>query len=162
MAAVTLTPADLAPFAEIPDAKAEPWIRYVMATAARVAPCITSTDFAHADEAQGILVGIILRWNDQGASAPSVQSRTVARGPFSESETYDSQQKRRGAFWPSEIESLQELCRTSTEQSGAFTVDTVGVVGNVGHAESCALNFGALYCSCGAVLTQNLYPLYEV
>lgn len=31
-----------------------------------------------------------------------------------------------------------------------------------GHAEICALNFKATYCSCGADLTNDQYPLYEL
>lgn len=41
---------------------------------------------------------------------------------------------------------------------GAFAVDTVGC--STSHADICALNFGALYCSCGASLTLA-GPLYE-
>ena len=44
--------------------------------------------------------------------------------------------------------------------SGAFSVDTVGVA-LPQHADICALHFGAMYCSCGAVLALAL-PLYEV
>jgi len=73
--------------------------------------------------------------------------------------TLDTRQQRRGMFWPSEIEQLQDLCKGS-EVSGAFSIDTVPTFGVV-HADICAINFGALYCSCGAVLTQGL-PLYEV
>jgi hypothetical protein len=47
-----------------------------------------------------------------------------------------------------------------TSASGAFAVDTVGFR-NAVHSDICALNFGALYCSCGAVLTNLVYPLYE-
>jgi len=41
---------------------------------------------------------------------------------------------------------------------GAFAIDTAPVVGEI-HNETCALYFGATYCSCGAVLT-GLFPLY--
>ena len=41
---------------------------------------------------------------------------------------------------------------------GAFAIDTAPVVGAI-HNETCALYFGATYCSCGAVLT-GLFPLY--
>jgi len=43
---------------------------------------------------------------------------------------------------------------------GAFTIDTIGAVSV--HSEVCALYFGALYCSCGADLTNYTYPLWEV
>lgn len=46
-----------------------------------------------------------------------------------------------------------------TTAGGAFAVDTVLMAGGAVHADWCSINFGALYCSCGAVLTQNL-PLY--
>lgn len=159
MAAVSLNPDDFAPFAEIPTAKADAMIDDVLALAARVAPCIMSDDFEYDAAAKAILRGIVLRWNEQGNAG--LQSRSVTKGPFSESETYDTRQQRRGAFWPSEIESLQELCR-GAEVSGAFSVDTAGTPGLAGHADICALHFGAQYCSCGAVLTNALYPLYEV
>ena len=41
---------------------------------------------------------------------------------------------------------------------GAFAIDTAPVVGEI-HNDTCALYFGATYCSCGAVLT-GLFPLY--
>lgn len=158
MAAVSLSAEDLTPFADIELTKAQAMIEDVLALAARVAPCITSPDFEYHAAAKAILRGVVLRWNDQGNAGLS--ARTITKGPFAESETYDVRQSRRGAFWPSEIESLQELCR-GEETSGAFSVDTVSSTGQA-HADICALNFGALYCSCGAVLTNLLYPLYEV
>lgn len=39
-------------------------------------------------------------------------------------------------------------------------VETAGVLADY-HAEICSINFKALYCSCGAVLTGS-YPLWEV
>lgn len=152
MAAVYLSVQDLAPFAEIPSAKAEAMIEDALALAARVAPCILQPTFLHDGAARAILRGAILRWHDAGSGA--LQSQQV--GPFGQS--IDSRQQRRGMFWPVEIEQLQALCATG-EQSGAFGIDTVGLTRG-GHADICALNFGALYCSCGYVLTMNL-PLYE-
>lgn len=152
--AVILTPADLAPFANIDPAKAQAMIDDAMALAARVAPCITADDFAFPQAAKAILRGAILRWNDAGTGA--VTQTTV--GPFGQS--IDNRQQRRSLFWPSEITDLESLCVSSSDQSGAFAIDTVGLTSPV-HADICALNFGGLYCSCGAVLT-GLYPLYEV
>lgn len=155
MAAVNLVPADLAPFAEIPSVKALAMIEDAVALAARVAPCITEATFAYEGAAKAILRGAILRWHEAGSGAKVSQSENI--GAYGYSDTFDNRQTRRGMFWPSEIEQLQELCRTSGP-SGAFTVDTspLGVM----HADICALNFGATYCSCGADLT--LYgPLYE-
>jgi hypothetical protein len=44
-----------------------------------------------------------------------------------------------------------------TEPSGAFALDMVGI-GSV-HLPWCSLNFGALYCSCGADIAG--VPIYE-
>lgn len=152
MTAVFITTSDLAPFATIDAVKAQAMIDDAMAIAARVAPCILEVTFAYEAAAKAILRGAVLRWNEAGTGATSTQYA----GPFGQ--TIDTKQQRRGMFWPSEIEQLQELCR-GTEVSGAFSVDTAPGAGVVGHADSCSINFGALYCSCGAVLTQNL-PLY--
>lgn len=152
MAAVVLTPADLAPFAQIDESKALLMIEDALALAARVAPCIVDADFAYAGAAKAVLRGAILRWNDAGSGA--LQSERVDDYQY----TTDNRQTRRGMFWPSEITQLQELCRTSGP-AGAFSVDTVSQLGPA-HADICTLNFGGLYCSCGAVLTMNL-PLYE-
>lgn len=51
-----------------------------------------------------------------------------------------------------------DLLSPSAGSSGAFAVDTAPLPGLI-HADTCSLNFGATYCSCGAVLT-GLYPLY--
>lgn len=153
MAAVSLTPADLAPFATIDEAKAAAMIEDALALAARVAPCITDPTFTHEAAARAVLRAAILRWHEAGTGA--LQQQTV--GPFGQ--TFDTRQTRKSMFWPSEIVQLQDLCRTGEEQSGAFAVDTVGV-GTGGHSDICALNFGGLYCSCGYELTR-LFPLYE-
>lgn len=155
MPAVELTTDDLEPFATIPEAKAQAMIDDALALAARVAPCILTTDFASDAAAKAILRGAVLRWHEAGSGAFQAQQA----GPFGQ--TFDTRQQRKGMFWPSEIEALQDLCR-GDEASGAFSIDAVPALGNIGHADICALNFGALYCSCGAVLTNNLYPLYEV
>lgn len=153
MPAVSLTPADLTPFADdIPEAKALAMIEDAVATAALVAPCILEDDFQYDKAAKAIIRGAILRWNDAGTGAITQE----AAGPFSVS--VDTRQPRRTMFWPSEIQQLQELCKTSTP--GAFSVDTAPGCGT-GHSPICALVFGATYCSCGADLTGS-EPLYEV
>lgn len=152
MTAVTLTLTDLAPFADIEPVKAQAMIDDALAMAERVAPCITTTEFAYPAAAKAILRGAIIRWHDAGSGA--LQSQTA--GPFGQ--VVDTRQPRRGMFWPSEIEQLQDLCKGS-ELSGAFSIDTLPVFSGA-HNDTCAINFGALYCSCGAVLTQAL-PLYE-
>ncbi len=140
MAAVSITVEDLDPFADIDAIKAEAMIVDAMALAARIAPCITETDFAYPEAAKAIIRGAILRWNDAGSGVRTQE--TV--GPFSHS--LDGTQNKRGRFWPSEITDLEKLCRSST--SGAFTVDTAPGFGGI-HAPWCSLNFGATYCSCG-------------
>ena len=151
MPAVSLSVDDLTPFATIPEDKAEAMIADALALAARVAPCITDDTFEYADAAKAILRGAILRWHEAGSGALQAQSS----GPFSQ--TIDTRQQRKGMFWPSEIEQLQDLCKGDVLE-GAFAVDTVGTTALV-HADTCALNFGAVYCSCGAVLTGGV-PLY--
>lgn len=150
MTAVTITTDDLAPFATIDELKALAMIEDAVAMAALVAPCILEDDFAYEAAARAIIRGAILRWNEAGTGA--LQSQTV--GPFGQ--TVDTRQQRRGMFWPSEIEQLQELCKGVTP--GAFSVDTAPT-GVVAHADTCALVYGATYCSCGAILTGYL-PLY--
>jgi len=44
-----------------------------------------------------------------------------------------------------------------TETNGAFAIDMVGV--STIHLPWCSLNFGALYCSCGADIAG--YPIFE-
>jgi hypothetical protein len=116
--AVTMTPEDLAPFANIDDDKALAMIADALALAARVAPCINSEDFAHVTAAKAIIRGAILRWNDTGTGALTQQGA----GPFQVS--IDTRQVRRGMFWPSEINQLQELCRDGDPRGQAFTIDT--------------------------------------
>jgi hypothetical protein len=158
VAAVVMFPQDLAAFAtDIPVAKAEAMIEDALALAARVAPCILEPSFAHDKAAKAILRGAILRWHESGTGALSQEQGSI--DDYSFNRIVDSRQKRGGLFWPSEIEALQDLCRTGEELSGAYTVDTVATQVSV-HADICALRFGGLYCSCGAVLTMDL-PLYE-
>lgn len=50
----------------------------------------------------------------------------------------------------------------SASGSGAFSFRPYGTgLGLSAHQPWCNLAFGALYCSCGADLTDNQYPLYE-
>lgn len=155
MTAVSLVLADLAPFADIEPIKAQAMIDDALAMAERVAPCITTDEFLYAAAAKAILRGSIIRWAEAGSGALSASSTQT--GPFGQQQTVDTRQQRRGMFWPSEIEQLQDLCKGS-QLSGAFSVDTLPMV-SFGHNDTCSINFGALYCSCGAVLTQSL-PLY--
>lgn len=150
MAAVAITPDDLAPFADIEPEKAEAMIADALAMAALHAPCITSEDFEYADAAKAIIRSAILRWNDSGSGAFTQQ----AAGPFSH--TIDNRVRRDGMYTDSELDQLKRLC-TGTD-SGAFDIDTSPSCAVV-HADVCAINFGAEYCSCGAILAG--FPLWE-
>ena len=151
MAAVSLVLSDLAPFADIEPVKAQAMIDDALAMAERVAPCITTAAFLYPAAAKALLRGSIIRWAEAGSGAMS----STTTGPFGA--TVDTRQPRRGMFWPSEIEQLQDLCKGS-QLSGAFSIDTLATV-SLAHNDTCSINFGALYCSCGAVLTQSI-PLY--
>lgn len=51
---------------------------------------------------------------------------------------------------------------TTTSGSGAFSFRPYGSgLGYGAHQPWCSIAFGALYCSCGADLTADTYPLYE-
>ena len=152
--AVWIEPADLAPFADIPQAKAQAMIADALATAKIAAPCIDDEDFAHPDAAKAIIRGAILRWNDAGSGVRTQISDTV--GPFAHAESYQ-QPQRRALFWPSEIDQLKKLCSDSSS-SKSWGYDSAGGMA-ASHADVCSLNFGADYCSCGAVLAGA--PLWE-
>lgn len=156
MAAVSIVPDDLAPFAEIPEAKALAMIADAMALAARVAPCITDADFAYPDAAKAVLRRAVLRWNEAGTGA--LTQETLGSDYSYSTDTRDQRGSRSGLFWPSEIEALQDLCK-GEDTSGAFSIDP-SPASSIVHADICALNFGATYCSCGADLTGG-WPLYE-
>ena len=145
---------DLQSFApDIDLVKAAMMIEDASAMAVLAAPCIgtepTTLSAAQLAALKAILRGAILRWNDSGSGALSAQ----AAGPFGQ--TLDTRQPRRGMFWPSEIAQLRDLCGGTS--SGAFSIDTAPGAYGV-HADSCAINFGAIYCSCGVDIAG--YPLF--
>jgi hypothetical protein len=79
---------------------------------------------------------------------------TVAVDDASSSRTYRSSRGR--------VEIIDEwwALLTPTETSTrAFSINPSGSTSS--HMPWCALAFGALYCSCGADLTDYEYPLYE-
>lgn len=154
MPAVSLSPGDLTPFATIDEAKAEAMIADATAMAELVAPCLGDSELSDKKvaAAKAILRAAILRWHDSGSGALSQQ----AAGPFSQ--TMDTRQQRRSLFWPDEIEKLQQICRADSTDGGAWSYDSLGWAGPQ-HADTCALNFGATYCSCGADIAG--VPLYE-
>lgn len=153
MAAVTLTPADLAPFAAIEVVKAQAMIDDALALAIQFAPCIATDAFVFAAAAKAIIRGAVIRWNESGSGAMSSQTA----GPFAVA--LDTRQVRRGMYLPSEVEQLKALC-AGPESSGVFAVDTISTLLAVTHADICSIFLGSPWCSCGAVLTGSL-PLYE-
>ena len=118
MSAVIITPADLAPFADIDPAKAQAMIDDALALAARVAPCINDATFEYDDAAKAIIRGAILRWNDAGTGAVTQQSW----GPYAQ--MVDTSKARRSMFWPSEITDLAGLCSDSANAGRAFEIST--------------------------------------
>lgn len=125
------------------------------ARAARLAPCLAegadpapSTDMLA--EAKLILIGAISRWNEAGSGG--IQQETA--GPFSMSIT---QRSTGYSLWPSEIESLQELCKDG-RTSRAFAVETAPAYLNL-HLPWCSINFGTTWCSCGTDIAGA--PIYE-
>lgn len=154
--------ADLDPFADIDTAKATAMIEDAEAQAILTAPCLAKLHDAPADETpeqkaqrlakvaavKAIVRAAILRWDEAGTGA--IQTETT--GPFTQS---IQQASRRSMFWPVEIESLQRVCKG--DDSKAFSVDTIP--GASAHLAWCALNFGALYCSCGVSIAGH--PIFE-
>jgi hypothetical protein len=151
MPAVTISPDDLTPFADIAEAKASAMIADALGMATLIAPCITDESFAFPDAARAVIRGAILRWNDAGSGAVT----TKQAGPYQQ--VIDANTRRNNLYWPSEITQLQTMCRTSSE---AFTLDTAPGRG-CGHSIWCSLGLGGDTCSCGAVLTNGEYPLWE-
>lgn len=123
------------------------------AKAARVAPCLVDGTDAVRAEARLVLLGALKRWSEAGSGA----KQTETAGPFSQ--TIDTRQRTGYNLWPSEIENLQSLCADASTGK-VFAVDTAPGPGSA-HMPWCALAFGATYCSCGADLTADQYPLYE-
>lgn len=160
-----VTPNDLAPFADIDALKAEAMIADAEALAFRVAPCLNdpsvTLDATQHAYVLSILRRAILRWEASGNSGSTV-TLSESAGPLSQSQTVQTKASR--LLWPSEIADLQEFCAEITgKQKSANQVHTVETGGwrSSPHSEICALRFGALYCSCGADLTNYRYPLWE-
>ena len=104
-----LTPADLAPFAVIDEAKASLMIEDASALAVLVAPCLSGVLTAEQEAtARAVLRGAILRWNETGAGGVVTQQ---SAGPMSQTVTSGV---RKGMFWPSEIRQLQRVCATGS------------------------------------------------
>ena len=151
-----ITPADLDPFGVPDDPKTEAMIEDALAQAIIVAPCLEADDLDPkiAGAAKAILRGAIVRWSEAGSGAKVTHQMTAS--VFSESETVDTTQKRKGAFWPSEIVDLQKLCKRSSAKP--YTITMTGLP-TVTHRPWCDLAFGAPACSCGADIAGH--PIFE-
>lgn len=102
-------------------------------------------------EARLVLLGAVKRWAEAGAGAFATQTA----GPFSLG--VDTRQRTGFNLWPSEIESLQDICATAST-SGAFSIDTAPYAS--AHLPWCSLTLGATYCSCGVDIAGE--PIYEL
>lgn len=158
-----LTIEDLAVFVQIDEAKAAAMIEDAEAQAVMVAPCLAEPEKLTAAQiaaTKGILRRAILRWHESGASG-NVRSVQETVGSFSNSTTWESQTSR-GLYWPTEITGLQDICKQATGSTGAkaFGIDTAGHRGLGNHMPWCSITWGD-WCSCGAYLTVERYPLWE-
>jgi hypothetical protein len=151
MPATTLTPEDLEPFGLPDDPKTAALIEDALGMAKLLAPCIFADDFDNAAAAKTVLRQAVVRWNDAGTGA----SQQLTALGFSQS--FDTRQARYGTFLRSETDLLKSMC--GGKDSSAYTIDTAPY-DDIVHADVCAVNFGANYCSCGADLTGS-YPLWE-
>lgn len=119
-----IAPSDLAPFAQIDEAKASAMIDDAYARAARVAPCLQDEDFqadpGNVAVVRSVLRAAILRRNDAGSGATQYQTA----GPFAQQTA--TGQPHRSMLWPSEIEELQAVCAaySGTSSGGAFSINT--------------------------------------
>jgi hypothetical protein len=159
MPAVSISPEDLKPFADIPPDKAQAMIDDAMALAAFYAPCILDPRFEYEAAATAIIRGAILRWN--AADTGAVTSQTA--GPFSVQ--VDSSVRRNGMYTEQEIEQLQAMCsdpNAGTNGTGtAWGYDTIPTGTVQQHAEICCTTFNEPHCSCGANLTKSGRPLWD-
>lgn len=117
-----ITPADLAPFADIEQAKASAMIDDAEATAIALVPALRTAllDIDQLAAVKAVLRRAILRWHEQGSGAFTQQQETA--GPLSLSWTADTRQKAsKGTFWPSEVASLEEIVGATTKT--AFSID---------------------------------------
>lgn len=144
-----LVPADLQAFTEsLSDETATKMINAVWSRAIKIAPCLKEEDLPEEDMdyAKSILLGILLRWDEQGAGGRASRSA----GDFAESYTGG------GLIRPEEISDLQKVCR-GFRASRAFTASTAPSWGRplTRHSPECSINFGGLLCTCGAELSKD-------
>lgn len=153
--AVIITESDL-PSAIQSEESIELMVAGANAKASRVAPCLASSDPAPTEdqlaEAKLVLIGAVKRWAEAGSGA----AQTMQSGPFSMST--DTRQRTGYNLWPSEIETLQDICKAVGEGGRqAFSIDTAPA--SSAHLPWCSLMLGALYCSCGVDIAG--VPIYE-
>jgi hypothetical protein len=118
-----ITPADLEPFATIPEAKATQMIEDAEAMAVLTAPCIPDLTVAPEGETPA------------------------------EAATRQFTSNRRSMFWPSEIEQLQKVCSDGSKGKAYSVNTIPGDRFAPYHTPWCSYHFGAQYCSCGVDLT---------
>lgn len=96
--------------------KATALVKYVVADARLIAPCLkTTTDEDVLTKAKGILVRAALRWADQGSGA--FQQWTNVDGPFTRSASVDNRTgTSHSIFYPSERDELRALCPASSSK----------------------------------------------
>jgi hypothetical protein len=86
--------------------------------------------------------------NPQGVVSESMGSYSYTR---------NQGERRTGVYLTDEEKT--KVFTASGADGGVFDIDTVSTT--ITHADICAINFGATYCSCGASLTLG-WPLYEI
>lgn len=160
-----VTAADVLAFRpSIDEVRLSAFITAANAQATVAAPGIAAPEFlaneAAMESLRHVLRGAILRWDDlaNGNSAATTHQRSA--GPLQESVTTDSRQPGGFNLWPSEVSRIRDLV-TDGGVSRAFTVNTSPSAGFPVHRPWCDVNFNSPYCSCGAVLTNLMYPIYE-
>lgn len=133
------------------------------AQAAVVAPAILEAVFlqdeARVESLKTILRSAVLRWDDMSHGNTALSTFSRAAGPLSETNTFDTRQPGGLTLWPSEEARIRDL--VDVDGRGAFTINTVPLDGGDPHRPWCSVKFGSPFCSCGAILTNYIYPLYE-
>lgn len=134
------------------------------AQAVVAAPVIAGVEFladeAKAESLRHILRSAVLRWDDLADGTAAYSTTTRQAGPMSETNTMDARQPGGFNLWPSEIDRIRELT-SAGNAGGAFMISTTPTAVYGTHRDVCSINFGSAYCSCGAILTGWLHPLYE-
>lgn len=114
-----ITPADLAPFATIPQAKATAMIADAEAKALLAAPGLADADLTPEQMAQvkAILRDAILRWNDRGSGA--LTQTSIGQVAISA----DTRNHARSLFTDDELDLLRSITASGEAGGGAFAID---------------------------------------